>query len=127
MGILQIIRIAAGLTAVGFATPDAAPSVTVTVRAASDVPGRVFTIGEIANVTGTDRKLAEQVKAVEAGTSPLPGLTRMLTEGDIVTRLRFNHLDPKTIKLVCPPSIRIARGGSEISPAEIVRVATEAL
>lgn len=123
MSFLQII----GIGAVLLSAPDAVPCVTVTVRAASDVPGRVFTIGEIAEVSGTDRKLAEQVKAVEAGTSPLPGLTRMLTEGDIVTRLRFNHLDPKSIKLVCPPTIRIARGGSEVAAADIIRVATAAL
>lgn len=122
MGLLQLLLM------LGLAVPDAPkPVVTVTVRAASDVPGRTFTLGEIAEITGADKALATQVAAVEIGTSPLPGLSRPLYPGDILTRLRLHRIDPKRLNLVAPPAIRVTRGGSEIPPDEIVKAATEAL
>jgi len=109
------------------AGPDAPPAVTVTVREVADVAGRVFTLGEIAEVAGADRNLAAQVAAVEVGTSPLPGLSRPLSPADILARLRFHRIDPKRVQLTCPAAIRITRGGSEIPVDEIVQAAAEAL
>jgi flagella basal body P-ring formation protein FlgA len=107
--------------------PDAAPSVTVKVRAESEVSGKTFTVGEIADIGGTDRTLAAQVASVEVGASPLPGLSRPLLPGDIVTHLRYHRLDLTKIGLIYPPAIKITRGGKEIPPAEIVKAASDRL
>ena len=74
----------------------AAP-VTVTVQAISEVPGGVFTLGEIAQIAGKDKALIKQLSAVEVGTSPLPGLSRDLTPGDITVKLRANHLESSRV------------------------------
>ena len=50
-----------------------APVVHVIVRRESDVVGRTFTLGEIADITGQDKALQDQVAAVEIGPSPFPG------------------------------------------------------
>lgn len=104
-----------------------APSVTVTVRATSEVAGRVFTLGEIAEINGSDAALVKQLAAVEVGTSPLPGLSRPLAPRDILARLRYSHIDMKRIALVCPPSVLITRGGQELAAEEVIRVAVGVL
>lgn len=104
-----------------------APSVTVTVRATSEVAGRVFMLGEIAEIKGSDAALVKQLAAVEVGTSPLPGLSRPLAPRDILARLRYCRLDVKRIDLVCPPSVLVTRGGQELATEEIVRVAAGVL
>jgi flagella basal body P-ring formation protein FlgA len=101
--------------------------VTVTVRAMSEVSGETFALGQIAEVTGTDRTLKERVAAVEVGASPLPGLTRPLRYGDILIRLRAGRIDPKQIQLICPDEVRVMRGGDEIPPDEMTQAAKAAL
>jgi len=101
--------------------------VRVVVKATADVPGRTFTLGEIADITGADKALTAQVSSTEVGTSPLPGLNRGITSFDIITRLRFNRIDTKQVDISCPPSVKVTRGGAEASAAEIVQAATASL
>lgn len=69
-------------------------SATVTVRAASEVAGRTFTLGEIADIRSADAALARRLAAVEVGASPLPGLSRPVGSADILVRLRQRKIDP---------------------------------
>ncbi len=97
--------------------------VTVTVQANAEVAGRAFTLGEIADITGGDQELIARLAAVEIGVSPLPGLSRLLTPGDITVRLRANRLESKRVEVLAPPSIRVTRAGHEVSADEITQAA----
>ncbi len=99
--------------------------VVVQLRTEPTVHGTVFTLGEIARVTGSDRALVERVSAVEVGTSPLPGLTRLLFLGDVITRLRYNGINPNSVVLESPPSIRIVREAARVDNTAIVQAATQ--
>jgi flagella basal body P-ring formation protein FlgA len=107
--------------------PPSGPVVTVKVREASDVPNAEFTLGDIAEVTGTDPALVAQVTAVKLGMSPLPGLSRPLISGDITVRLRYNKIDPTRVAVVAPATVRITRAGNEISAQELVQAAMDRL
>lgn len=101
--------------------------ITVTIRSEPEVAKATFTLGDIADITGTNKPFISQIAEVEVGTSPLPGLTRPIFMADVLARLRYNHIDPTGIQIVFPPSVRIRRGGAEISTQELVKVAQESL
>lgn len=105
----------------------AAAKVHVQIQPDPVVSGAVFTLGEIARVTGSDPSTAARVSAVEVGASPLPGLTRLLFVGDVLTRLRYNGIDPQSVDLHSPPSIRVKRAAIGVDNAMVVRAATEAV
>lgn len=118
-----------GLVVAVVPSPSAPPAslAVVTVRATPQVSGRTFRLGEIADVATEDKAFADQLSAVEVGTSPLPGLTRSLSQGDIVIRLRAQKIDPKRVTLACPPLVRIARASSEIPADGLTEAAQTAL
>ncbi|MGC8668626.1 MAG: flagellar basal body P-ring formation chaperone FlgA [Chthonomonadales bacterium] len=91
------------------------------------VSGSVFTLGEIARVTGSNAQLVARISAVEVGASPLPGLTRLLFPADVQTRLRYNGIDPGAVDLQAPPSIRVSRAATRVDNSAVVRAATEAV
>ena len=104
--------------------PVTAP-ITVTVRAISEVPGSVFTLGEIAQISGKDKALMKQLSAVEVGTSPLPGLSRDLTPGDITVKLRANRLESRRVTVSAPPLMRISRAHSSLAGSALVKAALD--
>lgn len=108
------------------AVPAAETTVTVNVRAESEVAGRAFLLGQIAEITGTDKARITKLSQVEVGVTPLPGLSRLITPGDITVHLRANHLESKYTEVIAPPAIRITRSGHDVTPDEITEVATKA-
>lgn len=102
--------------------PDAG-SVTVVVRAVAEVPGPVFTLGEIAELTGADETLIARLRLVEIGTSPLPGYARTVTPGDITVRLRAAKLEGPRVVVQAPPLIRVSRMRNDVPPAEVTQAA----
>lgn len=100
--------------------------ITVTPRVRSEVAGGVFTLGEIADFSGKDAALTAKLRAVEVGTSPLPGLSRSLSPGDIIVRLRANHLETAQVTLTAPPAMEISRAHIGLESAALVKAATEA-
>ena len=100
--------------------------VTVTPRVRSEVAGGVFTLGEIADFFGKDAALIAKLRAVEVGTSPLPGQSRSLSPGDIIVRLRAGHLETAQVMLTAPPSMEISRAHTGLESAALVKAAIEA-
>ena len=98
----------------------------VLVRATSEVSGKTFTLGEIAEITGGDKALRAKLALVEVGTSPLPGLSRIVLSGDVLVHLRAAHLDGAGVELVAPPTSRVSRIGHDVAGDEITRTAIEA-
>ncbi len=109
------------------AVPSPSDSViTITAKAEAEVQGSAFTLGEIADIAGTDKALKTQLAAIEVGTSPLPGLSRLLHPGDIIVRLRANHLESKRVQVLAPPEMRVTRIGHEVAADQITQAAITA-
>jgi flagella basal body P-ring formation protein FlgA len=108
-------------------TSSTVPVVTVKVRDTSDVPNKTFTLGEIAEVSGPDKALAFLVTSVEVGTSPLPGLSRRLSQVDVIARMRFNHIDTRKVTIVWPAAVRVVRSGTELPVQEVVEAGRKAI
>ncbi|MCC5648002.1 flagellar basal body P-ring formation chaperone FlgA [Nostoc sp. CHAB 5824] len=97
--------------------------ITVMVKVNPEVAGQSFTLGEIAEITGNDKATIKQLSQLLIGTSPLPGMTRMLRPGDITVRLRGARLELPNIEVVAPPEMSIARAKSDVATDEIVKAA----
>lgn len=102
------------------------PVAHVAVRPISEVSGRSFTLGEIADITGKDKALQDQLALVEIGPSPFPGMSRPLLPGDITVHLRAAHLESNRVEVLLPPSIRISRSGHDVAKDEITKAAITA-
>jgi flagella basal body P-ring formation protein FlgA len=97
--------------------------ITVMVKVNPEVAGQSFTLGEIADITGNDKATIKQLNGLLIGTSPLPGMTRILRPGDITVRLRGARLEKPNIEVVAPPEMSIARAKSDVATDEIVKMA----
>ena len=100
--------------------------ITVTPRNHSEVAGGVFTLGEIADFSGKDAALVRKLRAVEVGTSPLPGQSRSLSPGDIIVKLRASHLETAQVALSAPPSMEISRAHVGLESATLIKAAMDA-
>jgi flagellar basal body P-ring formation protein FlgA len=98
-------------------------AVNVTVRAMAEVPGVRFTLSEIADIQGTDKELVAQLGKVEVGTSPLPGMSRNVTPGDITVRLRGARLESPRVVVTAPPVIRVTRAKNDVPPTDLLQAA----
>jgi flagella basal body P-ring formation protein FlgA len=106
------------------AAPKPAPFVaTVLLRVSPEVNGQSFTLGEIADITGSDKVLVKQLSDLLIGTSPLPGMTRLLRPGDITLRLRGARLESPRVDVVAPPEMKVSRSKSDVASDEIVKAA----
>ena len=99
---------------------------TIIVARDTEVEKPTFTLGDIASIACADKSLAARLAQVQIGTSPMPGLFRLLTAGDITVRLRGSHLDSKNIEIVAPATLRIARASHAIAGEEITQTAVAA-
>lgn len=108
------------------AGPQATDKATIVARSNVEVENATFTLGDIATIESGDKALAAQLAQMPIGASPLPGLFRLLTPGDITVRLRGGHFDEKKIAIVAPATMRIARASHVIAGAEIAQAAVAA-
>ena len=124
-----ITLLALATLTLGAARPgaDTSAPVVVKVHDSSVVLGDRFTIRDIADVTGANKSLVAQVGAVEVGTSPLPGQSRLMYTGDIRIRLLYNHVDLERVQLLASPTIRVTRDAVEIPTAEVVQAGADTL
>lgn len=104
----------------------AGQGVILTVHAASDVKGTTFTLGEIADLRGSDPALIAQLRAVEIGTSPLPGLTRSLMPGEVLVHLRAHHLDGTQVTIIAPPEFAVRRVARQAPTDKVTQAALTA-
>lgn len=113
------------LTKITINKPKPAPliPITVTVKVTPEVTGQSFTLGEIADITGSDKATIKQLNQLLIGTSPLPGMTRLLRPGDITIKLRGARLESPRIEIVAPPEMSVLRAKSDVASDEIVKAA----
>ncbi|MDW8289313.1 MAG: flagellar basal body P-ring formation chaperone FlgA [Armatimonadota bacterium] len=110
--------IALSLTVVAWADPPR-----IEVRERTSVQAAHFTLGEIATFSGVDTQTRERLGAVVLGASPLPGLERLVTREQIITRLRQHGFRPEEFNLVTPSRIVIHREATLLQAQQVVKAA----
>ncbi len=86
-----------------------------------------ITLGEIADIAGSDSHLITELKTLDVGVSPLAGLYRILLPSDIMVRLRFNHIDLKRIAITIPKQVRVSRSATNVTGEQMLQAAITAV
>ena len=74
-----------------------------------------MTIGDIASVECSDSSMAETLKAVRLGLSPMPGSWRELERDVILNQLMRNGFSKRQIKLLSPKFIKVYRKSQNVT------------
>lgn len=75
------------------------PRAVVRVKGSATVRGKEILLKDIAEITASNRSLAEALEALPVGQAPPPGLTRTLDPDLIVIKLRQYKIDPTGIQI----------------------------
>lgn len=95
----------------------------IAVRATSEVAGRQFTLGEIADVQGPD---AETLAQIVVGESPALGVERGIDKVRIQSRLKMAGVNPTGIEIAVPANAKITRRGGRVGHEQFLAKAIEA-
>ncbi|HRI44568.1 MAG TPA: hypothetical protein PLL78_06100 [Fimbriimonadaceae bacterium] len=93
----------------------------IDVRAVSEVSGRQFTLGEIAEIQGN-----EALAAIVMGESPALGIERGIDKTRIVSRLKMAGVDTAKLDIRVPSNAKVVRKGQKIEHERFLQTATEA-
>ncbi|GBC93359.1 hypothetical protein HRbin15_01850 [bacterium HR15] len=99
----------------------------IRIEAEVRVQSERFRLGDIATVEGGTPSRWEQLKQIELGASPLPGQKRLFTRQQLITRLRQHGIDPRTVQIAMPDTVRITRAAQSLPVDALVQFAREQL
>jgi hypothetical protein len=101
-----------------------APTATVNIQPSACVSGDFFTLGQIAVVTCTDTAFRLELLGAVMGRSPLEGLTRPLTLGDVNLKLRQAGIDPTTVTFTGASAMVISAGSASFARSSMKPVSS---
>lgn len=81
----------------------------IELRELSIVKSAQFTLGDVATFAGIDAQTQARLAGIVVGTSPLPGLERVVPLEQIATRLRQHSFRPEAFDIVAPLKIVVRR------------------
>lgn len=97
------------------------------IEAEVSVRAERFRLGDIATIEGGAPAQRERLAQIELGASPLPGQNRRFTRQQLLTRLRQHSIDPRTVQIEMPDTVRITRTAQSLSMDALVQFAWEQL
>lgn len=101
--------------------------VRVIIPAEVEVQGARFTLGEIAQLSEGNESIRQQLDTIELGASPLPGQERLFTRQQLLIRLRQQKIEPDSIHIEMPGTIRIIRQAQVIQGDKLLAFARDRL
>ncbi|GBC97445.1 hypothetical protein HRbin16_03268 [bacterium HR16] len=104
-----------------------APQPRIELRDLSIVKNAQFTLGDVATFTGVDAQTQARLAGIVLGTSPLPGLERVVTSEQVATRLRQHGFRPEAFDIVAPQKIVVRRAIHLFRAQRAVEVAIQKL
>lgn len=99
----------------------------IRLREQSIVTNAQFTLGDVADFVGVDTQTETRLKTVVLGSSPLPGLERVLTREQVLIRLRQHGFQSEAFEIVMPARAVVRREAHSLPPQQIAEVAIEKL
>lgn len=103
------------------------PRAVVRVKGSATVRGREILLKDIAEITASNRSLAEALEALPVGQAPPPGLTRTLDPDLIVIKLRQYKIDPTGIQIESHGAVVVTGAHRVIGSDEIFQAAKSAV
>src|SRR5262245_31455138 len=98
----------------GWCAPaSAAQNAAITLRAAADLPGTRYTLGDIADIQSADDGLARRLAAIPIGVVPRQGYTESVSRIEVETLVR-QHVPPQAVEWRGASSIRIRGRGQRV-------------
>jgi flagella basal body P-ring formation protein FlgA len=108
--------------------PEASTAI-ILVKANSEINSGPILLGDIASIQSKDKDLTAQLASVQVGVLPLPGMSRLVTPGDIIVHLRAANLgrllESKRLELVAASVVRVVRAAHDVTTDEITKTAIE--
>lgn len=86
-----------------------------------------FTLGEIARFSGMDANTQQQLAKIVIGSSPLPGLERVVTREQVITRLRQYGFHPEMFEINMPKRATVRREAYSLNVQRVVETAIHQL
>lgn len=120
---LPILTIAAWVATSAWCTPQPR----IELRDLSIVKNAQVTLGDVATFTGVDAQTQARLADIVLGTSPLPGLERVMTSEQIATRLRQHGFRPEVFDIVAPQKIVVRRESYLFRAQQAVEAAIQKL
>jgi hypothetical protein len=118
-GAVGVIRTTNVAEPIAIAKPG--PTSTIEVRPLSEVSGRQFTLGEIADLEGHDA-----LAPIVMGESPALGVERGIDKTRIVSRLKMAGVDTAKLDIRVPSNAKVVRKGQKIEHDRFLQAAVEA-
>jgi flagella basal body P-ring formation protein FlgA len=96
---------------------------TVLVRPECEIAGASIRISDISAVRSSNEETASTIRSAEIGPSPSPGRSRTIRRDDIIIAMRRAGIDDRSVNLLCPERISIARSAIKVTGQSIFEAA----
>ena len=109
------------------AVPAFAGPITIAIKEEAVVKGSLITLGEIADITGTDPNRIEGLRELKLGSAPPPGTSLMLTQRLLGIRLAGTGADFSEVTWQTPPVVTVTSGSQTVRGEELAAVVKRSL
>jgi flagellar basal body P-ring formation protein FlgA len=82
-------------------------------------------IGQICDIVGNDQGLAQRIRDISMGKSPLPGRPKQLEKGSILNSIKQSGVDPNMLAISGPDAVVAERSSIELSNEYIEKIVLE--
>lgn len=118
------------MTALAFSAVLVAPAlgaVLLTIPERVEIENPEVVLGDLADISGADAALAQQMRIIPVGRAPLAGHSRTISRDYLLLRLRQSGIDPASIILASPDKVTLVRRAVTISAADLEMLVREYL
>lgn len=96
---------------------------TVTVRPECEISGTSILISDISAVRSSNSGIAAKIRSAEVGPSPSPGRSKTIRRDDIIIAMRRVGIEDRSVDLLCPERISIARSCKKVTGQAVFEAA----
>lgn len=104
-----------------------AEGVVVTFSEQAKIDGNIITLGQLAEITGSDAEETQKLRQIRLGTAPLPGSSFVLTKEIINVRLAAAGVDFNGITWLIPNAVTVSGNSQLISRQTLIDKAVDAI
>ncbi|MCA8968248.1 MAG: flagellar basal body P-ring formation protein FlgA [Planctomycetes bacterium] len=116
-----------GDTPKGDSRRDAQPSIRVTMRDRTSVPGLEVRLDDCVRIECSDNQLSQSLGAIPMGRTPRGTWTRSLSRNDVIEAVSSRGVKPDTIRIEGADTCEIAASVSTVTSEDLVRAAEAVL
>ncbi|MBP2645295.1 MAG: flagella basal body P-ring formation protein FlgA [Firmicutes bacterium] len=104
-----------------------AEGIVVTLNSEATINSAMITLGDVANITGTETERVKQLSEIKLGSAPLPGNKLVLATQTVSARLAAAGLDLSDVEWHIPATVTIFSAGQTVSGDMLLQAALSTL